>query len=272
MFTELERFRQRSGWRKEAHFVDLATKNAHIYGEAVRILAASDVRFTCLVAECDDAQPGRKPGTVAWKVHAQLAIALLGRVISGDEIVSVTLDDISLPAGVNYESYVRQAVNRQKDRLAVATVSRMDSRACWGIQMTDVLTGAVAHQHRQQFDPRAKAGSAKGSFAAFVAEQFNLPSLIDAESRRVHVVRHGGSRRRRAVPARTIRGWSDHARCEPNGSQPRRGVSHTAPNPDRAFRPHRSSFPKGPLTGPLHSSPSRGMDFRRRGLGGGCSS
>jgi hypothetical protein len=198
VFTELQQFRQRSGWRKEAHFVDLATKNAHIYREAVRILTASDAQFTCLVADCDDAEPGRKPEAVAWKVHAQLAIALLGRVINGAEIVSVTLDDISLPAGVNYESYVRQAVNRQKDRLAVATVSRMDSRACWGIQMTDVLTGAVAHQYRQQFDPRAKAGSAKGAFAAFVAEQFNLSSLVDAESRRVHVVGHGGARRRRA--------------------------------------------------------------------------
>jgi hypothetical protein len=184
----------------------VATKNAHIYREAVRILATSDARFTCLVVDCDEADRARRPDTTAWKAHAQLAISLLGRVVSGDEIVSVTVDDISLPAGVNYESYVRQAVNRRKDRLAVATVSRMDSRACWGIQMVDVLTGAVAHQYRQQFDPRARPGSAKGALAAFVAEQFNLPSLVDAETRRVQVVRHGGARRRRAVPARTIRG------------------------------------------------------------------
>lgn len=204
VFTELEQFRHRSGWRREAHFVDVATKNAHIYREAVRILAASDARFNCLVIDCDEADPFRKPNAIAWKVHAQLAIALVGRAISGDEIVSVTLDNISLPAGVNYESYVRQAVNRQKDRLAVATVSRMDSRACWGIQMTDLLTGAVAHQYRQRFDPRAKAGSAKGAFAAFVADQFNLPTLVDADSQRVQVVRHEGARRRsgmRTVPA-----------------------------------------------------------------------
>jgi hypothetical protein len=45
------------------------------------------------------------------------------------------------------------------ERLAVATICRMDSRACWGIQLADVLTGAVAHQYRQACDPRVKAGT-----------------------------------------------------------------------------------------------------------------
>lgn len=186
LITELQQFRDRSGWRGEAHFNEAKRLNAHLYREAVRILAASDARFSCVVIDRTKYDPfrGRRE---PWKTHAQLTIALLVQAIAGDEIVSATIDHLSMPPDVNYEGYIRAAVNKQKGRLALATVCRMDSRACWGIQLADVLTGAVAHQYRQRVDGSVTAGSPRGQLAAFIAEQFNLGSLVAASSQRFAV-------------------------------------------------------------------------------------
>jgi len=203
LVTELQQFRDRSEWRSECHFSDAKRLNAHCYREVVRIVAASDTRFTCLLVDRRQNDPFDRQGALPWKVHAQLTISVLGRAISGNEIISATVDNLTMPGDVNYEGYVRSAVNRQRGRLAVATVCRMDSRACWGIQVADVLTGAVAHQYRQACDARVKAGTPKGSLAAFVAEQFNLDTLVGADSPRLRVIEHAPARhgRRRLAAA-----------------------------------------------------------------------
>jgi len=195
LVTELQQFRDRNDWRSECHFTDVKRLNVHRYREVVRMVAASDARFTCLVIDCRDADPFARRSAVPWKVHAQLTITILGRAIVGSEIISATVDNLSLPGGVNYEGYIRSAVNRQRGRLAVATICRMDSRACWGIQVADLLTGAVAHHYRQAHDPRVLPGTPKGVLARFVAEQFNLSTLVGARSQRLRVIEHSPMRR-----------------------------------------------------------------------------
>lgn len=187
LINQLTQFRQRTNWRAEMHFSEVKRPSAHLYREALRIALRSDLQFTCLVIDRTRPNPFFRPGGTPWKTHAQATIALLNRAIDANEVVSATIDDLSVPAQVNYEEYIRNAVNATCDRLAVATVCRMDSRACWGIQLADVLTGAVAHQYRQLIDPRVKASNVKGDLAAFVAEQFAVPSLVGARTARLRV-------------------------------------------------------------------------------------
>jgi hypothetical protein len=190
LINELTQFRHRSQWRSEMHFSEVKRSNAHLYREIMRIAVQSGLEFTCLVINRTKTSPLFRTGSEPWKTHAQGAIALINRAIVGHEIVSVTLDDYGVPAPVNFEEYIRTAVNRTKRRLAVATVCRMDSRACWGIQLADVLAGAVGHQYRQLVDPRIKASNTKGQLAAFVAGQFNVESFVDADTRSLHVLGH----------------------------------------------------------------------------------
>lgn len=186
--NQMTQLRDRAGWRKEAHFVDINRTTAHLYREAADILAASDCRFVCCVVNKDDRDPFRSTRE-AWKVHAQLSIELLNAVIGrGQPILSVVVDALSTPITVNYEAYVATAVNRTHGYLAVAGVNRMDSRACVGLQLADLLTGAVAHQYRQRFDPAARAASPKGQVAQHVAQAWNLPSLVGANTLRLQVL------------------------------------------------------------------------------------
>jgi len=198
--NEMEVLRNQAEWRQEAHFVNVTRVRAHLYREAIDVLARSDATFRCLVLDTRGRDPfsSKRP---PWKTHAQLAISLLVEATAPREIISATLDHLSVPTDVNYESYVRSAVNKQLGRMAAATVCRMTSHACYGLQFADILTGAVAHQYRQYVgDSSAKPGSPKGQVAAHVAKTFNLDTLRGAQTPRFHVteVKPTASRRSRA--------------------------------------------------------------------------
>ena len=198
----IETFRNQADWRAEAHFVNATRVRAHLYREIVDILARSDATFRCIVLDTRDRDPFASD-RAAWKVHAQLAISLLVDATAPGEIISATLDHISVPIEVNYESYVRTAVNRQLGRMGAATVCRMDSRTCAGLQLADIMTGAVAHQYRQSVgDDSAKAGSPKGQVAAHVAKRFNLETLCNAQTPRFFVTELKPTGGRRRKPAR----------------------------------------------------------------------
>jgi hypothetical protein len=197
--NEIAVLRDQAEWRKEAHFVEVNRTTAHLYRAAVDIVAKSDGRFVCAVVDKDEWNPlaSRRD---SWKTHAQLTIQLLGAVVGkGHPILSVLIDHLTTPAAVNYEGYVATAVNRTQGYLAIAGVNRMDSRSCIGLQLADILTGAVAHQYRQDKDPTARAGSPKGQVAAHVAQAWNLSTLVGAGSPRFKVVELSKPRRRRPV-------------------------------------------------------------------------
>lgn len=180
--------RDRTGWRKEAHFVEINRTTAHLYREAINVVASSDGRFVCAVIDKDEWNPFSSRRE-AWKTHAQVTIQLLNAVIGkGHPILSVVVDHLTTPQTVNYEGYLATAINRTQGYLAVAGVNRMDSRACVGLQLADVLTGAVGHQYRQGHDSTARSASPKGQVAEHVAQSWNLASLVGASTPRFKVV------------------------------------------------------------------------------------
>lgn len=198
--NQLTLLRDRANWRTEAHFVNVNRSTLHLCREAVTLLAGSDATFTCLVVDTERHDPFASRRE-AWKSHAQLVISLVSQVVGSERIASVVIDQITPPADVNYEGYVASAVNRTADRLAIAGVCRMDSRACWGLQLADLLTGATAHQYRQATDASAKAGSPKGQLASHIANAFNLETLVSARSTRFTVI----DGRRLARPTRPLK-------------------------------------------------------------------
>lgn len=185
--NQLEQLRSKSSWTSEARFSDITSKSAHLHREATRIIAkAEDTRFRCVVL---DQRRGDKllRGKDSWRSAAQVTIKTLTAAIWNHEVATAVIDHISVPPEVNYEGYITAAVNRQIGRQALVSAVRMHSRSCWGLQMADVLTGAVAHQYRQKVDNTAKPRSPKGRTAADIAGYFNLESLVEADSQKFKV-------------------------------------------------------------------------------------
>ncbi|MBY8854170.1 hypothetical protein K7G98_40420, partial [Saccharothrix sp. MB29] len=60
------------------------------------------------------------------------------------ELVSVVADNYSAPNNRSFENAVRRECNARLNRLAVTSVIQVDSGATEGLQLVDVLKGAVA--------------------------------------------------------------------------------------------------------------------------------
>jgi hypothetical protein len=63
--------------------------------------------------------------------------------------VTVLADHVTTPAAVSFEADVARTVNTQAERLAIASVCRVDSRCTDGLQLVDLLLGAATFDLRQ---------------------------------------------------------------------------------------------------------------------------
>jgi len=83
------------------------------------------------------------------KAYESLAAQVLAGVIDEREIVTVLADHVTTPAAVSFEADVARTVNTQAERLAIASVCRVDSRCTDGLQLVDLLLGAATFDLRQ---------------------------------------------------------------------------------------------------------------------------
>jgi hypothetical protein len=100
-----------------------------------------------------------------FAAYEKLATQLLIGSVRPYELTSVLADNYSAPNNRSFENTVRKECNGRLGRLAVVSVVQVDSGATEGLQLVDVLTGAVG------FGFRADAGLAshrshKGQVAA----------------------------------------------------------------------------------------------------------
>jgi hypothetical protein len=176
LLREVQRWRDRRHWYQEIHFVDLTRDALPAYREVVDILAVSDLRFSCFVADRKGADPVARFGSSA-KAYEKLAEQLLIGSIAPNEIVTVLADDYSTPEVNPFEVVVRAEVNRRLGCLAVASVVRIDSKAAIPLQLVDLLTSAVAFEFRQNAG-LAGHKSPKAELALYVRQQFNVSSFL----------------------------------------------------------------------------------------------
>lgn len=174
-------------WFSELKFSEIRRSNEYKYREVAKLLAESTARFRCIVLDLEGGLDLRRYRGPTWSLAAQMTINILRASIWPNQLAAATVDYVSVPTEFNFENYVQTAVNRQLRRQGLISVSRMDSKASWGLQLADLMTGAVAHFYRQTTDGGARSSSYKGGVAATVAEQYNLDSLMAANTPKLKV-------------------------------------------------------------------------------------
>src|SRR5690606_29411616 len=140
--------RDRRRWYGEFHFAALKPRDVRLYKEVVDIVASSDAVFSCFVVDRHAGDPVARFGG-PWKAYEKLASQLLVGSIRQGELVTVLADDYSAPDDVYFERDVCAAVNTRFNRLAVAKVVRLNSKAADGLQLADLLTSATTFEFRQ---------------------------------------------------------------------------------------------------------------------------
>lgn len=172
--------RDQTGFRDEFKFNTIThAKLPVFYGLADLLSSLKGLHFAACVVDrtlCDpfgfhDAK---------WRGHLDVAAQLLRGAIYRKEMVSVCMDVISTPPGVAFEDELKRAVNSRFRNLSVVTAAALDSRTCDGLQVVDLLAGALA------FDRRRAAGlsGAANSNKAKVVDRVKLALQSDFSDHR----------------------------------------------------------------------------------------
>jgi hypothetical protein len=177
--------RDRIGFHGELHWADFDKAKTKDRPDLVALAKAAidlvfdseDAHFCCAIAD-------RRHGDLtarfkghphpAAKAYETLAADVLADLVTGDELITVLADHVSTPPDVRFEQDVAKAVNETHGRLAVASVSRLDSKAHDGLQVVDLLLGAAA------FDPRCGdygAETQKRALLEHLLERCDCPSF-----------------------------------------------------------------------------------------------
>ncbi|MFH1325952.1 MAG: hypothetical protein ABIH48_00595 [Candidatus Falkowbacteria bacterium] len=78
-----------------------------------------------------------------WTAYEEISIRLAESALSPNEILMLLADHVTTPKNVHYEVGVKNTINRNTGRLAMARVCRFDSKGNDLLQVVDLFIGAI---------------------------------------------------------------------------------------------------------------------------------
>jgi len=182
--------RDRHSFRDEFKFSTISRGKFPVFCELIDALEHSDAHIAACVVDRDKATDPFADNSAEWLVHARITAKLLVGILNRRELASALLDEISTPRGFAFDDTVRDMVNRRMRATSLVTAACVDSSCNDGVQLADLVAGAVAHQ-RGQGNATASPTSHKGKVAARLAAAFGVSSFADVRTDRVNVATLG---------------------------------------------------------------------------------
>lgn len=176
ILRSIQKLRDVHHWYTEMKWVEVTQTSYPLYRDVLELVSRSDARYACFVADRESADPVARFGD-AWLAYEKLAAQLLIGAARPGELVSVLADNYSTPDNVVFEIDVRREVNQRLKKLVLVSVCRLDSRSSDGLQLVDILTGAVTFEYRQAAG-LAGSRSAKAKLATDLRQLYGARSLI----------------------------------------------------------------------------------------------
>jgi hypothetical protein len=193
LLRRVQKVRDTRHWYKELKWIDVTAASAPIYEELIDIVVDSDARFACFVADRHLADPVARFGD-SWLAYQKLATQLLIGASLPNELLSVLADNYSTPDAVQFERDVRNEVNARLGHLVIATMCRLDSRSSDGLQLADILIGAVTFEFRQKAG-LAGQNSPKAALASGVRARYGVPTFLGGYRKtKINVAMYGHGR------------------------------------------------------------------------------
>lgn len=183
--------RDRHDFRDEFKFSKISRGKFPVFCELIDVLEQSDAHIAACVVDRSQGTDPFTGNSAEWLVHARITAKLLVGILNRRELASVLLDEISTSKGCAFDDTVRDMVNRRMRATSLVTAACVDSSCNDGVQLADLVAGAVAHQ-RGQGNSTANPTSHKGKVAARLATAFEVSSFDDVRNDRVNVATLGG--------------------------------------------------------------------------------
>ena len=86
-----------------------------------------------------------------WTAYEKITLKLLDAALAENEILILVADHITVPKNIKYETEVKKKFNSSKKRLALAGVTRFDSKSQDLLQVVDLLVGIISYDLKLQY-------------------------------------------------------------------------------------------------------------------------
>lgn len=189
--------RDRHGFHDEFKFSRISRGKFSVFCELIDVLEQSDAHIAASVVDRTRGEDPFTAETPDWVVHARIMSKLFAGLINRRELVSALIDEVSTPRDCAFDDTVREMVNKRLGATSLVTAACVDSTCNDGVQLADLVAGAVAHQ-RGSANLTASPSSHKGKIAARLAAAFDVASFAsDVRNGRVNVATLGQPTARR---------------------------------------------------------------------------
>lgn len=195
---EIEAVRDEHRFRGEFKFASMTRRSVPLYRDLIDVIRDSDVHLKAFVIDKRLRDPFAD--VPLWDAQATLAAQLLVGSINRHELAAVMMDSVSTPVGVAVEEVVRDKVNERLGSLAVVSCVSLDSRTSVGLQLADLVVGAVAYDRKARGQAVATGGlpaaaSPKGQVHRMFCAAFGLADLSDVRGGRASILTSRPGRR-----------------------------------------------------------------------------
>jgi Protein of unknown function (DUF3800) len=190
LMRSIQDIRDRHGYYQEFKFSKISRGQISVFCELIDVLEQSDARIAAAIVDRVNAPDPFASGEPQWLAHARITAKLLVGIINRRELASALIDQITTPRGHAFDDTVREMVNVRMRATSLVTAACVDSATNDGVQVADLVAGAVAHQCRES-GRMTRPTSHKGKIAARLAAAFDVPNLCDVRTDRVNVATIG---------------------------------------------------------------------------------
>jgi len=176
----------RTGFDEEFKFTRISRGKVPAFFELTDLLARPSVHIAACVVDREVFDPSErwKP---KWRAHANVTSQLLRGCITQRELVSVCMDLISTPRDVAIEDEIQRMVNTRLGNRPVVTAMCLDSRTSDGLQVAELVAGAVAFEQRRLSGLSGEENSNKAKVLQRLRQAMNVESLAGPRSPRLNV-------------------------------------------------------------------------------------
>lgn len=190
LLRSVQDIRDRHGYMDEFKFSKITRARTPVFSELVDVLEQSDAHIAaCIVDRTKGADPFASSDP-QWVAHARITAKLLVGIINRRELAAALLDQVSTPRGCAFDDTIREMVNARMRATSLVAATCADSSCNDGLQLADLVAGAVAHQCGQSASTSSPT-SHKGKIAARLAAAYGVASLCDIRTDRVNIATLG---------------------------------------------------------------------------------
>ncbi len=113
-----------------------------------------------------------------WIAYEKITLKLLDAALAPHEILILIADHVTTPKEIRFEVHTKRNFNSSKNRLALAGVSRFDSRSNDLLQLTDLLVGSITYDLKLS-DSIVPGSAAKIEVLKYLKENIGAEAFKD---------------------------------------------------------------------------------------------